>query len=118
MLKGMAGWHGIVFPEAWLYRWGAASEWMAQHGVVFAATPALPRTGIINWIWILLLVVWLTPNTQQIMAAATPALGLPAETPGRWQWRPSVLAALAAAGMTVAVLANLNRHSEFLYFQF
>jgi alginate O-acetyltransferase complex protein AlgI len=118
MLKGMAGWHGIVFPEAWLYRWGAAGEWMAQHGVVFGATPALPRTGVVNWIWILLLVVWLTPNTQQIMAAASPALGLPDETPGRWRWRPSVFAALTAAGLAVAVLANLNRHSAFLYFQF
>jgi hypothetical protein len=73
----------------------------------------------VHWVWILLLIVWFAPNTQQIMAAARPALGVP---PGpaapRWRWRPAALSAAAVAVMAFAVVINLNRHSEFLYFQF
>jgi alginate O-acetyltransferase complex protein AlgI len=119
ILRAMAGWNGVVVPDVWLARWGAIGEWLARQGVAFGATPALPRTGVVHWVWILLLIVWFAPNTQQIMAAARPALGVP---PGpaapRWQWRPAALSAAAVAVMAFAVVINLNRHSEFLYFQF
>ena len=119
ILQAMAGLNGFVLPDIWLARWGAFGQWLSAHGVVFAATPALSRTGVIHWIWILLAIVWLAPNTQQIMAASRPALGIPAESAGaRWQWRPAVGTAALAAGMLLIVLFNLHRHSEFLYFQF
>lgn len=119
ILRAMAGLNGFVLPDVWLARWGGFGEWLAQQGVTFGATPALARTGVVNWIWILLLVVWFAPNTQQIMAAARPALGVPADAAAaRWQWRPAAAGAVAAAVMAVAVIVNLNRHSEFLYFQF
>jgi D-alanyl-lipoteichoic acid acyltransferase DltB (MBOAT superfamily) len=119
ILRAMAGLNGLVVPDVWLARWGSAGEWLARHGVTFGATPALARTGVVHWIWILLLVAWLAPNTQQIMAACRPALGVPAESAtARLQWRPTAVAAAATAGMMLAVLFNLHRHSEFLYFQF
>ncbi len=119
ILRAMAGLNGFVLPDVWLARWGGPGEWLAQQGVAFGATPALARTGVVHWIWILLAVVWLAPNTQQIMAAARPALGVPADSAAAcWQWRPAAAGAVAVAAMAVAVIVNLNRHSEFLYFQF
>jgi D-alanyl-lipoteichoic acid acyltransferase DltB (MBOAT superfamily) len=119
ILRAMAGLNGFVLPDVWLVRWGALGQWLADRGVVFAATPALSRTGVVHWIWILLLIVWFAPNTQQIMAACRPALGIPEDSAAaRWQWRPAFATAALAAGMALAVLFNLHRHSEFLYFQF
>jgi alginate O-acetyltransferase complex protein AlgI len=119
ILRAMAGMNGFVVPDVWQARWGGFGQWLAQQGVVFGATPALARTGVVHWIWILLAIVWLAPNTQQIMAACRPALGVPADSvAARWQWRPAAVTATLTAGMALAVLFNLHRHSEFLYFQF
>jgi hypothetical protein len=119
ILRAMAGLNGFIVPDVWLAKWGAVGEWLAQQGVTFGATPALARTGVVHWIWILLAIVWLAPNSQQILALARPALGVPPEAAGaRWQWRPVAASAVAVAVMAIAVIVNLNRHSEFLYFQF
>ena len=119
ILRAMAGANGLLVPDVWLARWGGFGEWLAHHGVAFGATPALAGTGVVHWIWILLAIVWFAPNTQQIMAAVRPALGVPPESAiARWQWRPAVATAAAVAVMAVTVIVNLNRHSEFLYFQF
>lgn len=118
ILCAMAGFNGVVLPEAWLARLGSTAPLLQALGIDFGATPALARTGVLNWIWVLLLVVWLAPNTQQIMAAAKPALAALAEAPTRLQWRVSVPWALITLGLLLAVIVNLGRHSEFLYFQF
>jgi D-alanyl-lipoteichoic acid acyltransferase DltB (MBOAT superfamily) len=119
ILRAMAGWNGFVLPDVWLVRWGRFGEWLAREGVGFGATPALAGTGVVHWIWILLAVVWLAPNTQQIMAASRPALGIPEDSAtSRWQWRPAAVSAAIVAAMALAAIVNLNRHSEFLYFQF
>jgi hypothetical protein len=119
ILRAMAGFNGLVVPDVWLARWGQFGEWLAHHGVLFGATPALARTGVVHWIWILLLVVWLAPNTQQIMAASRPALGIPQDSAtARWQWRPVLATAVAVAAIAALLIFNLNRYSEFLYFQF
>jgi hypothetical protein len=115
----MAGLNGLVIPDAWLAKWGGFGDWLSRHGVAFGATPALARTGVVHWIWILLLIVWFAPNTQQIMAASRPALGIPqGSAESRWQWRPAMASALVVVAMALAAIVNLNRHSEFLYFQF
>lgn len=118
ILRAMAGFNGLVLPESWFARAGGVGPALAALGIEFGATPALSRTGVLNWIWILLLVVWLAPNTQQIMAAAKPALGVPNEAPSRIRWRVSVPWMLLTLCLALAVIVNLGRHSEFLYFQF
>jgi D-alanyl-lipoteichoic acid acyltransferase DltB (MBOAT superfamily) len=119
ILQAMAGVNGLVLPDVWLVRWGYFGEWLARAGVAFGPNPALAGTGVVHWIWILLAVVWLAPNTQQIMAASRPALGIPGDsTAARWQWRPAAWSAAAVAVMALTAIVNLNRHSEFLYFQF
>ncbi|MGE4109612.1 MAG: MBOAT family protein [Burkholderiales bacterium] len=118
ILKAMAGFNGLVLPEAWLERSGGFGSALTALGVEFGATPGLPRTGVINWIWLLLLIVWFAPNSQQIMAAAKPALGVPVEAPSRLRWRIGPVAATLTVMLALAVIVNLSRHSEFLYFQF
>ena len=72
----------------------------------------------------LLAVVWLAPNTSEIMRRHEPALLPPGFelTPkrGAWlAWRPSVAWAAAMAALTVdALLGILSGRSEFLYYQF
>jgi hypothetical protein len=119
MLKAMAGVNGLVLPDVWLPKWGAFGHWLAAHGVVFGDTRDLVPGGLVNWIWILLLVVWFAPNTQQLLAAWRPALTLPAGMrAGRLAWRPSPAFALIAAALVTLSIFNLHRQSEFLYFQF
>jgi len=118
ILRAMAGFNGLVLPEAWAAKFAGVAATLSALGIEFGATPALARTGVLNWIWVLLLVVWLAPNTQQIMAAAKPALGVPAEAASRIRWRVAPVTAALTVVLALAVIVNLGRHSEFLYFQF
>jgi alginate O-acetyltransferase complex protein AlgI len=120
MLRGMAGLNGFALPDYWLVRWGDAGTWLAAHGVSFTDTRGLVRAGLVNWLAILLAVVWFAPNTQQIMRHAHPALGMPAGGAApRWmQWRPVTWLAIPVATLAVLVVVNLHKKSEFLYFQF
>ena len=119
MLKAMAGMNGLVLPDFWLPQWGAAGQWLAAHGVVFGDTRDLVTGGLVNWIWILLAVVWFAPNTQQLLAAYRPALALFAEQyRTRLAWRPTAVYALLTAALALMAIFNLHKQSEFLYFQF
>ncbi len=120
MLSGMAGLNGFTLPDVWLAKWGAFGQWLAQQGVSFNDSRGLVRTGLINWIIILLAIVWLAPNSQQILGRARPALGVPKDSPyqGRLLWRPALWLAVPAAMLLVLCIVNLHKQSEFLYFQF
>ena len=119
MLKAMAGFNGLVLPDFWLPKWGAAGQWLATHGVSFGDTRDLVTGGLVNWIWILLLVVWFAPNTQQLLAAYRPALALFADHYRGWLvWRPTPVYAMLAAALALIAIFNLHKQSEFLYFQF
>ncbi len=119
MLKAMAGLNGLVLPDFWLPKWGAAGAWLAGHGVRFGDTHDLVGGGVVNWIGISLLIVWFAPNTQQLLTAYRPALALFAERyEGRLAWRPAPLYALLTAALALIAIFNLHKQSEFLYFQF
>ena len=119
MLHAMAGANGVLLPDAWLVKWGAAGQWLSTHGVTFGNTGGLIMGGAINWIWISLLIVWLAPNTQQIMAIYKPALDVPdGTTITRLAWRPSAAAATLVWLLGFIAVINLTQQSHFLYFQF
>lgn len=119
MLSGMAGLNGFTLPDVWLAKWGASGQWLLQQGVTFNDTRGMVRGGLINWIIILLAIVWLAPNSQQIMSRARPALGVPDDPyGGRLLWRPAAWLAVPAAVLAVICVINLHKQSEFLYFQF
>jgi hypothetical protein len=96
------------------------------------AGPAVSQANLESLVWLVgwLIVLWQAPNTQQLMARYEPAYEFDeekmAEDPvppllrGRWPlfWRPGLGWALAIGVMFALALLNLNRVSEFLYYQF
>lgn len=119
ILRGMSGINGVSLPDAFTYRVGPLAAWLSDRGVVF--TPGGGRDFMMNYVWIVILLpmVFLAPNTQQIMGRFRPALdqrGGIADSglvwAADWRWG-CVMAVVLAAG-----LLSLTRPSEFLYFQF
>ncbi len=78
-----------------------------------------PILRSLAWLLVLYAIVWIFPNTQQIMRGFAPALGRIQPGPLPWlSWRPDLSWALAAGlGASLGVL-GLGGTSEFLYFQF
>ena len=120
ILKGMFGFHGFALPGVLLAKLGAFGEWLAAHGMDFSEGRGLVRGGLVNWMIILLAIAWFAPNTQQIMARFSPALGIPrGSQPARLLlWRPRATLAMITAVVAFVVIVNLHQNSEFLYFQF
>lgn len=121
ILRGMAGLHGFALPDHWLAKWGALGAWLSANGVMFSDARGLVTAGLLYWIVALLGVVWLAPNTQQIMRRAQPVLGAfveRADATAWFQWRATPWLAAPLAVLALLVMVNLHKKSEFLYFQF
>lgn len=116
--KIMFGFNGVHLPDNWFIRAPAFHDWLLAHNW-FGPSNGLTTSGMINWIWILLLIVWLAPNTQTIMQNFKPALDTP-QPPmhTRLLWRPTFITALLIWTIAFVALINLSQHSAFLYFQF
>jgi hypothetical protein len=66
-----------------------------------------------------LLIVWLAPNTQQIMANFKPALHMPkGDGAKRLLWQPSYTWLVASVVCAVFSILSISELSEFIYFQF
>jgi len=100
---------------------GAAGEVFAgmlgSHGVA-VALPDLRQGLEILQIAALYAIVWLAPNTQQIMRACEPVLGAASIPRSRLAWRPNLPWAAALGGAACLGLLSLGGSSEFLYFRF
>ncbi len=121
VFKGMAGMNGLVLPDAWLRRWGGFGQWLSAHGYVFADPRFFQAGSQFNWLWILLVVCWYFPNTQQLMLGQRPGLvspGYEAVTPGRWQWQPNTKWLAMLLGLGIYALLSVPEFSEFIYFRF
>lgn len=73
-----------------------------------------------NFIAALLLVVWLAPNTQQIMSRFRPALGVPSSPQGggRLAWSPAYRWLFLHAAVAWLGIMSISKLSEFIYFRF
>jgi D-alanyl-lipoteichoic acid acyltransferase DltB (MBOAT superfamily) len=119
MLAGMAGLNGVSLPAGIGLRLGQAGVWAAQAGVAFVNGGGAEFVRAWGWILALLPIVFLAPNSQQIMRRFAPSLDAhvdPAD-PGL-AWRPGLMWAGAMAVVLALGLLSLTRPSEFLYFQF
>jgi D-alanyl-lipoteichoic acid acyltransferase DltB (MBOAT superfamily) len=119
ILHGMAGLDGISLPSMIAARTGPLAPWLAAHGVVF--TPGGGRDFAMNFVWLLVLlpIVFLAPNTQQIMHHFRPALDHADHSVAtRFTWSSSLRWALIMSTVLALGLLSLTRPSEFLYFQF
>jgi D-alanyl-lipoteichoic acid acyltransferase DltB (MBOAT superfamily) len=119
MLCGMTGLNGVSLPDAVALHTGSLALWLGSRGVVFTAGGG--REFIMTFLWIaaLLPIVFLAPNSQQIMSRFRPALDQARDSgtarlvwSANWQWG-TVMVIILACG-----LLSLTRPSEFLYFQF
>ncbi len=119
ILKAMAGMNGFALPDIWLPKWGAFGQWLAQQGVHFSNTEALIKGGAINWILVCLLIVWIAPNSQQMMANFKPGLNMPEDSAAkRLLWQPSYTWLVASVVCAVFSILSISELSEFIYFQF
>lgn len=119
VLSGMSGLNGISMPDAVVLHAGAFAPWMEKAGVAF--TPGGGRDFVLNYLWILALlpVVFLAPNTQEIMRKFPPALSAADFSAGSFMaWVPQRAWAAFMAVVLAGGLLSLMKPSEFLYFQF
>ena len=117
--KGMAGINGFVLPGKWLTKWGAFGQWLSAQGISFSKTDSFIRGNALNWLVPSLLIVWLAPNTQQMMAHFKPALHMPkGDAAKRLLWQPSYLWLVASVVCAVFSILSISELSEFIYFQF
>jgi len=119
MLAGMVGLHGISLPAALAPAFGPIASTLAAHGVAFTLGGGAQFVTTWAWIVVLLPIVFLAPNTQEIMARFEPALGFRGERlPVRLLWRPTRNWAFASGVLAAVGVLALTHHSEFIYFQF
>ncbi len=91
---------------------------LGLHGTM-ADAPDLRALVDVLWLAALYAVVWVAPNTQQIMRAYAPALGRAAG--GSWPrlaWQPTLPWAVAFGAAAALGLLSIGGTVEFLYYQF
>ncbi len=121
ILAGMIGLNGVPLPGRGLLG-GEVVGILEGLGVRFGwPGPLFGGFQHAGWLFGLLAVVWLLPNTQEIMQKFRPALESGVTDSPRssyFLWRPSLVSCLLAWLALMASLLQLNQVSEFLYFQF
>jgi len=120
ILRGMAGINGFMLPQGLLP--DALERALAELGVrngSLLAFAELPGGGkaMLRWVICLWALVWLAPNTQQVMAHFSPALDTVAAAK-RLRWRPSMRWMALTSVILLYAFAEMGKVSEFLYFQF
>ena len=124
--QGMVGLNGISLPApiALGLGLGPFREALAGWGFAFPLDGARDMAYIYGLILALLPIVWLLPNSQELMRRYRPALlhsGFAFSRTailGRLVWRPTVGWAAATAAIAAFGVISLSRYSEFIYFQF
>ncbi len=93
---------------------GAGFEWQTRLDIHNASI----------WIVLLPVLVWLMPNTQQLMGRFRPAMGYSEHVgcPNRksaWSWRPNPALACATSALLLYTIWHVvSERSEFIYYQF
>lgn len=117
VISGMTGLNGISLPS-----WTKAQlGWLEHAGWTIRFEDISHFDGIgVPALFLALGVIWLTPNTQEIMAVAQPCLEpvMSEKSMLSIQWSTSVFWLLFISAGFLLCIFNMNRISEFLYFQF
>jgi D-alanyl-lipoteichoic acid acyltransferase DltB (MBOAT superfamily) len=88
--------------------WQSKLDWLMPHANYSGAASSAP----IGWLIAGLILVFLTPNTNQIFATS-PEIGT-----SRFKWQPSWQWLLLTMALFIASISAMTSVSEFLYFQF
>jgi hypothetical protein len=120
IVRGMIGLNGTAVPASVVAHLGPVGTWLHVR-----ATPPefFPFAIMAEWLAALAVIVFLCPNTQEILARYEPALGVKPNPSGggllsRVAWKPSIAWALIVAAIAVFGVLQLGGPSEFLYWQF
>ncbi len=123
MYRGMLGLHGFLLPPVNLEALGAFRwllEYLMAFGIEFRPMELLNRVLVIK-LFVLLIIVWFLPNSQQILGEYFPKVKSKdtAERIPRFSlWRPGFIHALVMAVTVFFTLSSMTTVSEFLYYQF
>ena len=119
LLHAMFGLDGVTLPASVLARLGSASLWLAELGVRPDASSGVSFVHALLSVAALAFIATRLPNSIEVMQRFEPVLGYRA---------PAIKAALTASLsgpwalyfglLLLAGVLNLNRISEFLYWQF
>jgi len=125
MYRGMA-----TLPHTWQGPFGFLGDIFVAVGVSFEGRGFTDANMAgFFWMFVWLIIVWVMPNTQQIMARCEPAFAFDfdrqmAEIPDLLKrakvlfWRPSPTWAVVVGLAFAASLVSMTKISEFLYYQF
>jgi len=122
LLKGMAGLNGFVLPWNWQGHLSRVPESILQM-FIFGDTPGFTGGSEVVWLLVLLGMVWIAPNTQEILRRHRPALNWQPEDRviaafQKLVWQPTLIwLAIISVGAVISI-SRLSAVSEFLYFQF
>src|SRR5262249_22478915 len=111
MMLAMSGHYGVIIPASVATNLsGAASTSITPSGVPNLMPTLIAEAAVLP-------IVWLAPNTQQIMAEYRPAFENIAVGPARWlSWRPSTVWCVIVGLYLGYSLLTLSRVSDFIYF--
>ncbi|WP_317202951.1 MBOAT family O-acyltransferase [Janthinobacterium sp.] len=117
ILGALGGANGLSLPHG-----------LAGHAAWFARLGVQPVFGGIRWIdfsavgmpvlALAALLAFAAPNTQELFAAHRPCIDAVPQGPRRLAWTPGRRWAVALSALLTICVVNMNRVSEFLYFQF
>lgn len=121
VLAGMVGRHGIELPHVLAAKLGAHLPHLVAAAENLGAKDFLLQNA---WLFGLLLIALLLPNSIQVMRDYEPVLGAkdrPATTgmlPWALSWQPNLAWAIAIAALAMVAVVRMGGPSEFLYWQF
>ena len=118
VVRGMIGMNGVAIPAAFKPILGPLASLLESWGVLFPLGHGAQFLKRFAWIAALLPIVFLLPNSQQILGRYRPGLNYPAQGRAWIEWRFTAGWAIAGAALAALGILSLSRVSEFLYFQF
>ncbi|MCX7111622.1 MAG: MBOAT family protein [Proteobacteria bacterium] len=126
MVGGMLALNGVALPLEWKSQLGALEPFLTALGIAFIKLNArVMDTGFTSdafkWIFYLGIIIWLMPNSQQIMSKYFPALNPylgDRHYVSKILWEPNIIWLIITGVVAIIGLANITKVSEFLYYQF
>lgn len=117
ILKSMVGLNGIVWPNVELGT--QLKELLTNMGWEFMPLAYFEGAKDLVVVGVVLMVVWLLPNTQELIGSYRPVLETDgAVKQGKLQWKPTTGWMLVIVLIGLISILKLSEMSEFLYFQF
>ncbi len=124
LLKAMIGAHGFTLPETYLQHLNhlaGLGDWLVIQGWRFEAETIFAGITEVQFLLVLLVLSWFAPEVHHILAKHLPEVSVPKGRLSLTQfltWQPNQRWAVALLFIMIVTILNLNKVSEFLYFQF